>query len=162
MAPPNTDLGYCTCGGTFLAPEDQITYSGDGKLLSDHNGGSFIKADSASATLACQSFGYQSYTTYTTRSWDSCSNNGAAYASGGTWHFANACDQGNSGIKSLTCTATGTKCDSLCGNGTIDPGEECDTKSATNEDHCGMPAWSCTSLCKIKDNPQTPSNEPCP
>lgn len=159
---PNTNLAYCTCGATISAPEDDITYSGDGKLLSDHNGGAFIKADSASADLACQNLGYQSATTYTTRSWDSCSDNGTAYAVGGTWHFAGACGQGNSGIKALTCSATSAKCDDLCGNGTIDPGEECDTEGSKTEDHCGTLAWVCTNVCTIKSYPQVPRTQPCP
>jgi hypothetical protein len=121
--------------------------------ISNHQGeGTRILGNQSSANFACQQLGYNSANSFQTKSFSSCGDNQLAYDGGGFWAYGDACVLGNSGISYVQCVGTGAICENKCGNGVIDPGEQCDGNSSTNYDRCAEPTWYCSSTCTIISN----------
>lgn len=118
--------------------------------INSNLGGSRVKGEQASADFSCQQLGYDSaQSDFLTKGWHSCGDNGIAYVSNGAWAYGNACNLGNSGIYYEKCNAHGSICNNVCGNGVLDPGEECDGNSSVRQDRCGMPTWYCSTACRM-------------
>jgi len=121
--------------------------------ISIHQGeGTRVLGQQPSADFACQQLGYNSAVYFQTRGFSSCGNNQLAYANAGAWAYGDACALGNSGISYVQCSGTGNICQNKCGNGVIDPGEQCDSSSSTTDNRCGEPSWYCSNTCRIISN----------
>jgi hypothetical protein len=137
-----TTSNTLSCTASINEPADALGISG---ML----GGSRVKGDQASADFACQQLGYNSATSFQTKGFSSCGDNGLAYANGGSWSYGNACTLGNSGIYWLQCAGTGAICQNMCGNGVVDSGEQCDGNVSTRQNRCGEPTWYCSRSCTM-------------
>ncbi|MFA6095306.1 MAG: DUF4215 domain-containing protein [Candidatus Paceibacterota bacterium] len=130
--------------------------------ISVHQGeGTRVLGNQSSADFACKQLGYDSAKYFQTRGWSSCGDNQFAYDGGGFWAYGDACALGNSGVSYVQCVGTGSICQNKCGNGIIDPGEQCDGGSSTNLNRCGEPTWYCSNSCTIISN-SLDSNTLCP